>query len=209
MRILLVDDHGIFRRGLKEILAEEFPDAEFGEAGTAQAALEKITKCAWDAVVLDITMPGGSGLDVLKDIKRIRPSLPVLFLSMHPEEQYAVRVLKAGASGYITKVRAASDLVIAFKKIMAGGKYISGPVAETLLKHLQPGMDVPPHERLSNREYQIMRMIGSGQPNKEIAAELSVSVQTVSTHRSRLLKKMGLRTKADLIRYSIENHLVV
>jgi two-component system, NarL family, invasion response regulator UvrY len=208
LRILLADDHGVLRRGLKEILAEEFPGAEFGEVGTAREVLELIQARVWDAIILDISMPGRSGLDVLKEIKQIRPALPVLVVSMHPEEQYAVRALKAGASGYVTKARAAADLVTAIKKIFAGGKHISSTVAEKLLSHLQIGADIPPHERLSNREYQIMLMIGSGLSFKEIAAELSLSVQTISTHRFRLLKKMGLRTKTELIRYALENKLL-
>jgi len=208
MRILLADDHGVVRRGLKDILADEFPNAEFGEAGTTQEMLERLPECDWNMVILDITMPGRCGLEALKEIGRLHPSLPVLVVSMHSEEQYAVRALKAGASGYVNKMRAASDLVMAVHKIVAGGKYISVTVAEKLANHLRPGMDKPSHERLSNREYQIMRMIASGQSNKEIAAELSVSAQTVSTHRSRLLKKMGLRTKTELVRYAIENELV-
>src|SRR3569833_1768577 len=181
MRILLTDDHGVLRRGLKEILAEEFPSAEFGEAGTAGEGLELVETRGWNALVLDITMPGRSGLDVLREIRRIRPTLPVLVVSMHPEEQYAVRVLKAGASGYVTKSRAAADLVTAMKKILAGGKHISPAIAEKLVSLLQCGGDVPPHERLSDREYQIMRMIGSGLSGKEIAFELSLTVQTMST----------------------------
>lgn len=207
MRILLADDHAILRLGLKSILAAEFPKAQFGEAETAQGALEQVWKHVWDVAVLDVTMPGRSGLDVLKEIKQRRPKLPVLVLSMHPEEQYAVRVLKAGASGYVTKVNAPIELVAAIKKVLAGGKYISTAVAEKLAAHLAPGADKQLHERLSDREFQILRLISSGKSVKEIARELSVSVQTVSTHRARLLKKMGLQTTVQLIRYGVENQL--
>ncbi len=208
MKILLADDHAIVRHGLRDLLTKEYPTAEFGEVDTAQATLEQVWKHTWDVVVLDVTMPGRSGLDVLKEIKQCQPKLPVLVLSMHSEEQYAVRVLKAGASGYVTKVRAGAELVMAVKKVLAGGKYISAAVAESLADHLGPGEDLPPHERLSNREYQILRMIASGQSIKAIAAELSLSLQTVSTHRARMLKKMGLRRTAELIRYALENKLV-
>ena len=208
MRILLADDHGILRYGLKGILAKEFQEAEFGEVETAQAALEQVRKSGWDIVILDVTMPGRSGLDVLKEIKQCRPKLPVLILSMHPEDQYGVRVLQAGADGYMTKVRAPIELVQAVKTVLKGDKYISATVAVKLASYVGPGRNKLPHERLSGREFEVLRMIGSGQTIKEIASILSVSLQTVSTHRSRMLKKMGLQSTASLIRYSLENKLV-
>jgi DNA-binding NarL/FixJ family response regulator len=208
MRILLVDDHAILRHGLKDILVREFPGAEFEEAETAQGAIEKVWNRPFDVVLLDVTMPGRSGLDALKDIKRSQPKLPVLILSMHPEELYAMRVLKAGASGFVNKAKAPLELVEAIKMVMAGGKYVSAAVADKLVNHLRAATDKAPHERLSNREFQILLLVASGKSVKEIAQELSLSQQTVSTHRARMLKKMGLHTTGDLIRYALENKLV-
>ena len=208
MNILIADDHAIFRRGLREILAEHFAGATFGEAATAQAALEQVWTKKWDVVLLDVTMPGRSGVDILQEIRKERPALPVLMLSGHSEEQYGVRVLQAGAAGYMTKLKAPSELVDALKTVLAGGKYISPAIADKLVSQLQPGAQKPPHERLSEREYQVMKLIASGKSMKEIAAELSVSFQTVSTHRTRILKKMNLRTLGELIRYAVENQLV-
>jgi len=206
--ILIVDDHSIFRHGLKDILATHFVDARFGESDTAEATLEHVRNKAWDIMVLDVTMPGRGGLEILKEVKKLRPALPVLMLSMHPEEQYAVRVLQAGASGYITKIRAPHELVEAVVKVLSGGKYISAGLAEKLATDI--GRDVPrtPHERLSNREFQILRLMASGKSAKNIGQELSVSAQTVSTHRARILKKLGLKTTAALIRYAVENDLI-
>jgi len=206
--ILIVDDHSIFRHGLKDILARHFLDARFGEAETAESALEHVRNRAWDIMVLDVTMPGRNGLEILKEVKKVRPTLPVLMLSMHPEEQYAMRVLQAGASGYITKIRAPHELVEAVKKVMSGGKYISPALAENLANHIGHGAKRWAHERLSNREFQVLRLMASGKSAKNIAQELSVSAQTVSTHRARILKKLGLKTTADLIRYAVENNLI-
>ena len=208
MNILLADDHAILRQGLINILAKEFPKAVFGEVETARATMEQVRKSAWDVLILDVTMPGRSGLDVLKEIKQRQPKLPVLVLSMHSEDQYGVRVLQAGAHGFITKVRAPAELVQAVKTVLTGAKYISPTVADSLASYVGPGRNKPPHERLSSREFEILRMIGSGQTIKAIAADLSISVQTVSTHRARMLKKMGLFTTSSLIRYAIENELV-
>jgi DNA-binding NarL/FixJ family response regulator len=209
MRILIADDHAVFRRGLKEILAERYPGAAFGEAESSQAALEQVWKAAWDVMVLDITMPGRSGVEILKEIKHAQPNLPVLMLSVHPEEQYAVRVLEAGAAGYLTKLQAPHELVEAIKQVLAGGQYISPRIAEQLVDRLREGEQRPPHERLSNREFEILKLIAVGKSMKDIAHELSVSPQTVSTHRARILKKMGLLTTAALVRYAVENKLVV
>ena len=187
MQCLVVDDHAIVRRGLKEILVDEFEGAYVGEAQNAQEAFELILHREWDVVVMDITMPGRSGLDLLKEVKRSCPKLPVLILSIHPEEQFAVRVLKAGASGYMTKETATDELVHAVRKVVAGGKYVSSALAEMLASGLTIAEDEkPPHERLSDREYEVFRLIASGLTVSEIAANLSLSVKTVSTYRSRI-----------------------
>ncbi len=208
LRILIADDHVIVRHGLKEMLAESFSGAMFGEAGTAQETLDQLWKGPWDILVLDVTMPGCSGLEVLHEITRAQPKLPVLVLSMHPDEQYALRVVEAGAAGYISKDRASAELVAAVKTVLSGGKHYSPAIAEKLVNHLGgQGLKLP-HERLSNREYEILRLLASGQPAKAIARELSVSPQTISTHRARILKKLGLHSTAELIRYAVQNRLV-
>ena len=207
-RILIADDHAVVRRGLREILEGEFKEAKFGEAQTAPEALAQVLKNDWDIVVLDITMPGGSGLQVLKDIKNARPKLPVLMLSMHPEDQYAVRTLKAGAAGYLTKETAPEELVSAVKMALAGQKYVSKSLAEGLAFRLANDYEGPLHEELSDREHQVMVMLASGKAVSEIAEELSLSVKTVSTYRSRILGKMKMKTNADLTRYAMENKLV-
>ena len=208
LKILIADDHAIFRRGLKDIFMEHFPKVIVGEAEAGESALEQVRKVDWDLVMLDVTMPGRNGVDILRDIKLLRPKLPILVLSMHPEEQYAVRVLKAGAVGYITKIKAPLEVIGAVETVLAGGKYISPTLTEQLMEQSQPGAVKLPHERLTNREYQVMCLTPSGKSLKEIADDLSISVQTVSTHRARIFKKMGLHTSAELIRYALENKLV-
>lgn len=208
LRILIADDHAVVRRGLIEILKEAFPAAECGEAEDAGQALQEIRRRHWDILVLDITMPGRSGLDVLKDVHSTHPSLPVLVLSIHPEDQYALRVLKAGAAGYLTKDTAPKKLVQAVRRALAGGKYVSDTLAERLVLGVRTGLDAPLHAGLSDREDEVLRMIASGQTVSDIAHELSLSVKTVSTYRARILAKMGMRTNADLTRYAIENGLV-
>ena len=207
-RILIVDDHSVVRRGLKQILVDEFKKAEFGEASNAGEALERVRKEAWDAVVLDITMPGRSGLEALKEIKEAKPKLPVLVLSMHPEDQFAVRVLKSGASGYMTKESAPEELVGAVKKVLAGGRYVSPALAEKMASYLAIDTPKPPHERLSDREFVVLRMIASGKTASQIAEELSLSVKTVSTYRTRILEKTGMMSNAELTHYAIKNQLV-
>src|SRR6266566_7246006 len=202
MRVLIADDHAVFRRGLKETLAEAFSRVTFGEAKTAQETLEQVRRQDWDVVILDISMPGKSGLDILDDLKRLRPKLPILLLTMHPEQQYARRALKAGAAGYLTKDSVPDELKSAIKKIVAGGRYVSATLAEKLAVDLRQGADLPLHELLSDREFQILRMLASGKTVKEVADELSLSVKTVSTYRSRILEKTGMKTTADLIRYA-------
>jgi DNA-binding NarL/FixJ family response regulator len=208
MKILIADDHSVFRHGLKDILARQFPGAAFGEAETGQAALEQVWQKHWDVVVLDVTMPGRSGVEILKEIKQTRPKLPVLMLSMHAEEQYGVRVLEAGAAGYVTKLRAPHEVVDAIQRVLAGGKYVTPAIAEKLINRLQTSSRKLPHERLSHREYQVLQMIASGESMKQIAQQLSVSPQTISTHRARMLKKLALHSTAGLIRYAVQNRLV-
>lgn len=208
MRILIADDHAVFRRGLKETLTEAFPRATFAEARTAQEALELVRQRSWEILVLDISMPGKSGLDILQEVKSLQPRLPVLFLSMHPEEQYARRALRSGAAGYLTKESVPDELKAAVRKVAAGGKYVSVALAERLAADLGRRTDAPAHELLSDREFQVLLMIASGKTVKDIADELALSVKTVSTHRARILEKTGLRTTAELIRYALKAQLV-
>lgn len=208
IRILITDDHSIIRQGLRQILKDAFPGAAFGEATSGGEALEQVLKNKWDVVLLDITMPGKSGIDVLKEIVNAQPNIAVLVLSMHPEEQYAVRVLKTGAAGYITKNTASEEVVGAVKKVLTGGKYVSAALAETLAASLNgPGANAP-HETLSDREYQVMRLIALGRSVKEIAFELSLSVKTISTYRTRIMEKTKLKTNAEIIRYAVQEKLV-
>ena len=208
MKVLIADDHDVVRRGLKQILADEFGKSlEFGEARDGQETLDMVSKKNWDAIVLDINMPGKSGLDVMKELKEARPKLPVLVLSVQPEDQYAIPVLKAGASGYLSKDSASEELVNAFKKIIAGGKYVSVSVAEKLAESLGPKSQKSAHEQLSYREFQVLRLIALGKTSTEIAEELKLSVQTVSTYRTRILKKMKMETNAELMRYAMQTGL--
>jgi two-component system, NarL family, invasion response regulator UvrY len=208
LKILLADDHAVVRFGLKRILAEEYPRAVFGEARNAQEALELLWKEKWDVVVLDITMPGRSGLEVLREMRKSCPKLPVLVLSMHPESQFAVRVLKQGASGYITKESAPEDLAAAIQKILAGGRYVSPVLAQTLVARLSSNTHKPPQELLSDREFHVLCLIASGKLISQIARELSLSVKTISTYRTRILEKMGMSSNAELMRYAMQHHLV-
>lgn len=208
IKLLIGDDHTVVRRGLKQII-EEQPDMKVeGEAGSAAEVLDLVRKQGFDLLVLDITMPGKSGLDVLKEIKQEKPKLPVLILSMHPEDQYAVRVLKAGAAGYLTKESAPEQLVEAVRKIVSGGRYISPSLAEKLALELQIPSDKAPHELLSDREYEVLCLIASGKTVMEIAKQLALSVKTISTYRSRILEKMNMKTNAELTHYAIQSHLV-
>jgi len=208
MKVLIADDHAVFRRGLRETLAEAFSRATFGEAGTAQETLEQVRRQDWDVVILDISMPGKSGLDILDDLKRLRPTMPILLLSMHPEQQFARRALKSGAAGYLTKDSVTEELKEAVKKIVGGGRYVSATLAEKLAVDLRQGADTPLYELLSDREFQVLRMIASGKTVKDIAEDLSLSVKTVSTYRGRILEKTGMKTNAELIRYALESQLV-
>jgi two-component system invasion response regulator UvrY len=208
IRVLIADDHPIVRQGLRQILSE-IPDMVVaGEAVNGQQALDQVRAGGWDVLVLDITMPDRSGLDILKELKHQQPHLPVLVLSIHAEEQFAVRLLKAGASGYLTKENAPDELVKAIRKVVDGGKYISQSLAESLAFSLDVASDRPPHETLSDREFQVMQLMASGKTLTEIAEELSLSPKTVSTYRTRLLEKMNLKTNAEIVRYAIEKGLV-
>lgn len=193
---------------MKDILAQEFKKATFGEARNAHEALDLIWKEPWDVVVLDITMPGRSGLEVLREIKKSKPRLPVLVLSMHPENQFAVRVLKRGASGYMTKESAPDELVGAIKKVLGGGRYVSTSLAEKLATYVSTDTPQAPQELLSDREFQVLRLIASGKLVSEIAKELSLSVKTISTYRTRILEKMGLRNNAELMHYAMQHQLL-
>ena len=208
MRILIADDHAVVRRGLKEILAEEFHKARFGEAESGAETIQQVRQGDWDVLILDISMPDRGGLEVLKDVKAIRPKLPVLVLSVHPEDQYAVRTLKAGAAGYLTKETAPDKLVEAVNKAVSGGQYVSVSLGERLADDVRKGRDGLPHEGLSDREYEVVCMIASGKLVSEIADELSLSVKTVSTYRTRALEKMGIKSNAALMRYAIDHKLV-
>jgi len=208
IKVLIADDHPIVRQGLRQILSGISDMEVAGEAANAQETLEQVRVGSWDVLVLDITMPDRSGFDILKELKHEQPHLPVLVLSIHAEEQLAVRVLKAGASGYLTKENAPNELVKAIRKVVSGGKYISRGLAESLAFGLDTDSDQPRHEVLSDREFQVMQLIASGRTLTEIAGELSLSTKTVSTYRTRLLHKMNLETNADIIRYAIENGLI-
>jgi two-component system invasion response regulator UvrY len=208
MKILIADDHAVVRQGLKQILADEYRRATFGEAANAQEAVDRVWKEDWDVVILDVTMPGRSGLEALREIRKTRPRLPVLVLSMHPEDQFAMRVLKCGASGYMTKESAPAELVGAVKKVMTGGRYVSAGLAEKMAAHLDTDFQVTPHERLSNREFLVLRLIASGKTVSQIADELTLSVKTISTYRARILEKMVMTSNAELTHYAIQNKLV-
>ena len=206
-RVLIVDDHAVVRRGLREILADE-RSLEVSETADPHEALRLIREQPWSLVVLDIDLPGKSGLELLKEVRRERPRLPVLILSVYPEEQFALRTLKAGASGFLSKDSAPEDLVRAVRKILRGGKFFGERVVEQLISNPnERATDAPPHERLTDREVQVLRLFGSGRTVKEIARELSLSPPTVSTYRARILEKMRLRTTADLVRYAVQNRL--
>ena len=207
MKILLVDDSRTMRNIQKNVL-KVLDNPEFTEAGDGNEALKVIQHQPLDVVLLDITMPNKNGMDVLKELRARMPRLPVLVLSMHAEEQYAVRVLRAGASGYLTKESAPEKLIQAIRQVVRGGKYVSSAVAEKLVYQLDSDTSKPAHESLSDREYQVMCMIGSGKTVTDIAAELSLSVKTVSTYRVRILEKLNMKNNAEVARYAIKEGLV-
>ncbi|MFB0519205.1 MAG: response regulator [Acidobacteriota bacterium] len=208
IKILIADDHAIVREGLKQIIQETSDIVVADEASNGQEVLEKVWKNDYDVVLLDISMPGRSGLDILKQLKSQKPELPVLILTVHPEEQYAVRVLRAGASGYLTKESAPDELIKAIRKVSMGRKYVSSTLAEKLATEVDIISEKPLHQALSDREYEVMCMIASGKTVKEIAEELCLSIKTISTYRSRILEKMKMKSNAELIHYAIQNRLV-
>ena len=207
-RILIADDHELLRRGLRTILAEAFPDLVVGEAADARQALAAAAKQSWDVVLLDINMPGRSGLDALQDLKRLHPQMPVVVLSVFPEKDYAIRAFKLGASGYVSKQSASGELLAAVRKALAGGRYVTPLLAEALAATVAGEAPAVPHELLSNRELQVLRLVALGKPLKEIAAELSLSEKTIGTYRMRISQKIGLSTIVELARYALQHKLV-
>ncbi len=210
INILLADDHPYLRRGLIQILRDEFPGAVIGEVANVPELLEQAQKLRWDIVVLDLTMPGRGGLEALHELKRLCPNIPVLVLSMHPEDQFAVRVLRAGGAGYLTKDSVPQEFVLAIRTIWKGSKYITPKAAELLAAYVDRHGDTEqlPHDSLSDREYEVFRMIAAGKTITEISEQLALSVKTISTYRSRILEKLQLNNNADLARYAVEHHLL-
>jgi two-component system, NarL family, invasion response regulator UvrY len=207
LSVLIVDDHPVVRQGLMQILAEEFPDIHFGEAGDSLEALLQSGKRPWDLIILDINIPGKTGLDVLKEMQKHRPEVRVLVLTMYPEEQYATRFLRAGACGYMTKDRAGSELIRAFRKVLAGGKYVSPMLSEKLAGD-EPAKAERLHETLSERELKVMLALAAGKRLTDIAREMNLSIKTVSTYKHRIMEKMQMKVNADLTRYAIEHNLI-
>ncbi len=208
IRILIADDHTVVRKGLRQILAEEFTDAEIEDVPDAEELIKKLLRGKWDVVISDLSMPGKSGLDALQYIRQQYPGLPVLILSIHPEEQYAIRVLKAGAAGYLSKDTAPEELVNAVKRVLMGKKYITVTMAEKIADAFNRSSDKKPHELLSDREFDVFKMIAAGKAVSEIADLLSLSVTTVSTYRARIMAKMNMKSNANLTLYAIENNLL-
>lgn len=208
LRILIADDHTVVRKGLRQILLDEFPGAEIEEVADGGELVKKVMAAKWDVVVSDLSMPGRSGLDALQQIKLTHPDLPVLILSIHPEEQYALRALKSGASGYLSKDTAPDELVKAVQKVLLGKKYISQAIAEKLANTFSSDASMLPHESLSDREFDVMKFLANGKSVSEIADTLSLSVTTVSTYRARIMTKMNLKSNSDLTKYAIENNLL-
>ena len=209
MRILIADDHAVIRRGLKQILLDEYPSAEIDEAADAEAAIKKSITGNWDVIISDLSMPGRSGLDLVQHVKQNFPKLPVLILSIHPEEQYAIRALKAGASGYLNKEAAPEELVMAVQRVLQGRKYISPSIAEKMADELdKEKTNKASHEFLSDRELDVFKLIAGGTSVTDISEKLSLSITTVSTYRARIMNKMNMKSNADLTRYALENNLI-
>lgn len=205
---MIADDHQVVRQGLKQMLADDFPEVSFGEASNAAEAFDKATGDSWDLVILDVHMPGRGGIEVLADIKKLCPRLPVLVLSMYPESEYAVRALRAGASGYLNKGGVTRELVEAVRKTLDGGRYITPELGEMLAADIGRGNGGLPHQKLSDREYEVMKLIATGHSVKVIAGKLSLSEKTVFTYRSRLLEKLDLESDVDIARYALRHQLV-
>jgi len=208
IRVLIADDHTVVRRGLKQILLEGFPTAQIEEVPDAEELIKRVMQAEWDVVISDLSMPGRSGLEALQQIKQLQPKLPVLILSIHPEEQYAIRVLKAGASGYLSKDSAPDELVNAVQRVLLGKKYITDTIAEKLASVLDQDSNKSPHEYLSDREFSVLKMLAGGKSVSEIAESLFLSVTTVSTYRSRIMTKMNMKSNADLTLYAVEHKLL-
>jgi len=208
LKVLIADDHVIVRKGLRQILAEASGEFAVDEACNGQEALEKAYKKTYDVILMDIAMPGRSGLDILKQLKQEIPGIPVIILSVYSEEQYAVRAIKTGASAYLTKESAPEELIKAIRKVSRGGKYVTASLAEKLASAIELDLEKLPHETLSNREYEILCMIASGKTPTQISGELSLSVKTISTYRTRILRKIGMSNNAELTHYAIKNNLV-
>jgi two-component system, NarL family, invasion response regulator UvrY len=208
LRILIADDHAIIRKGLKQILLEEYPSAIIEEVGDAEAVINKTISNEWDIIICDLSMPGRSGLDVLQHVKQNFLKMPVLILSIHPEEQYAIRARRGGAAGYLSKDAATEELVKAVQRILQGRKYISASLAEIMASELDQDATKPPHELLSDREFHVFKLIAAGKAVSEIAEQLSLSITTVSTYRARILEKMDIKTNADMTRYALEKKLI-
>lgn len=207
-RILLVDDHEIVRRGLKQLLKEEYPQAVFDEAIGVPQFRALALKSEWDLVLLDINLPGGSGLELLTDVKRQRPKTAVLMLSSYPEEEFAIRAFKLGADGYLTKSSVSDEMLTAVRKVLSGGKYVSAALVEKLAFALGGPLEQLPHETLSPRELEVLRQVALGKTIKEIATGLALSEKTVATYRSRVSEKLNLSTNVELARYALQHHLV-
>jgi len=206
-KILIVDDHAVVRQGLVLILREAMPRARFGESDSGADALARIEGEPWDVVLLDISLPDTNGLEVLKRIRDAKPSVPILVLSMHPEEQFGIRALRAGAAGYVTKKSASHQIVKAVRRVLGGKRYVSESLAESLAIEIGRSSDRPPHERLSDREFEVFDLLAKGHTVKAVAARLKLSVQTVSTYRTRVLEKMGMQTNAEIVQYGIRQGL--
>jgi DNA-binding NarL/FixJ family response regulator len=205
--VFIADDHPVVRQGIRQIVAATEDITVVDEATTGHEALQRLSDVQCDLVLLDLSLPDIDGLDLLKQLKREYPQRPILILTMHSEDQFALRALKAGASGYLTKESAPAELVVAVRKVVAGGRYISQRLAESLAAHLGPDAEKPVHERLSDREYQVLRLIAAGRSTRDISTQLSLSSKTVSTYRARLLDKMGMKTSAELMAYAVRHHL--
>ena len=208
IRVLIADDHAVVRKGLKQIILDEFPSAFIAEVSDVESLVSHVVKQDWDVVICDISMPGRSGLEALRQVKDIKPEIPVLIMSMHPEDQYALRVLKAGASGYLNKDSVHEELIKAIQTVRIGRKYIRPTIAEKLVGALSSDSNKQLHEQLSDREFDVFKMIAEGKTISEIASQLSLGATTVSTYRARILEKMNMKTNADLTRFALENKLI-
>ncbi len=208
IRVLIADDHPVVRRGLRQLLEEAGDIVVGGEAGSAAETLDQVRQNRWDVLVLDLDLPDRSGLEVMRDVKLAQENLPILFLTVASEDQFAIRALRAGAAGYMTKKTAPEELIEAIRKVVGGGRYVTAAVAERIALHLDKGVENPAHDSLSDREYEVFQMLASGRTATQVAEALHLSVKTVSTYRSRVLEKMGLSTNAELTVYAVRNGIV-